>query len=107
MAIATFMDPIHHLSGKISKKFQTIYNYRTASRRKYTQVRGKRTTPVTVEEKDARFRFKTIALAVNTRLHNMNQQATDQAAFAAQSRYKTLRQYVWAQEAAAFDESNS
>ena len=77
MAQVAFMDPIKYLSGKISKKFQTIYNYRTASGRKYTQIRGKRTTPVSIEEKDARFRFKTIAQAVNTRLHNMNQQKSE------------------------------
>jgi hypothetical protein len=107
MSQVSFLDPVDHISGKITKKNRTVFCYRSASGRKYTQVRGKRTTPVSIEEKDARFRFKSIAQAVNTRLHNMNQQATDQAAFAAQSRYKTLRQYVWAQETAAYDESNS
>jgi hypothetical protein len=107
MSQVVFIDPVDHISGKISKKYKTIFNYRSASGRKYTQVRGKRTTPVSIEEKDARFRFKSIAQAVNTRLHNMNQQAADQAAFAAQTRYKTLRQYVWAQETVAYDESNS
>ena len=33
MAIVTYEDPIHHLSGKISKKYRTCYNYRKRSDR--------------------------------------------------------------------------
>jgi hypothetical protein len=32
--------------------------------------------------------------------------ASDQAAFKAQSAYKTLRQYVWAAEAAKWEQNN-
>ena len=30
MAQVVFEDPIHHISGKISKKFRTTYNYRSS-----------------------------------------------------------------------------
>ncbi len=31
-----FEDPIHHISGKIAKKFRTVYNYMKATGLKYT-----------------------------------------------------------------------
>ena len=40
MADVVFEDPIHHISGKISKKYRTCYNYRKAGGRKYTSVHG-------------------------------------------------------------------
>ena len=50
MGQVVFQDPVHHISGKISKKFRTTYNYRKASERKYTSIRGERTTPITPAE---------------------------------------------------------
>ena len=38
MGRVVFEDPIEHISGKISKKFRTCYNFRRASKRKYTSV---------------------------------------------------------------------
>ena len=42
MATVVYEDPIHHISGKISKKYRTTYNYRKQSDRKYTSVHGER-----------------------------------------------------------------
>ena len=55
----------------------------------------KRSTPVSADELSHRATFGAIARAVNTRLHNQQQYAQDVTAFKAQTRYKTLRQYVW------------
>ena len=40
MAKVIYQDPIHHLSGKISKNYRTTYCYRKRSDLKFTQVRS-------------------------------------------------------------------
>ena len=49
MGKVVFDDPVHHISGRISKKYRTCYNYRKWSDRKYTSVHGDRTTPTASE----------------------------------------------------------
>ena len=55
MSKVVFLDPIDHVSGKLSKKSRVTYCYRSNSNeagedRKYTQIRGKRSTPYTAAE---------------------------------------------------------
>ncbi len=107
MAQVVYEDPIHHLSGKISKKYRTCYNYRKRSDRKYTSVHGERTTKVSQAEVDHRTKFGIVAQMVNTRLADPNQMQLDQLAFKAQSKYKTLRQYVWHQCSEEYDKQNA
>ena len=95
MAQVVYEDPIHHLSGKISKKFRTTYNYRKQSDRKYTSVRGERTTPVSEAETAWRNTFAQICTATLQRLADPNYITQDKAAFNAQTKYKTLYQFVW------------
>ena len=95
MAIVTYEDPIHHLSGKISKKYRTCYNYRKQSDRKYTSVHGDRTTPVSASERAWRDLFTQICAATRDRMMDPNHIAMDQLGFRNQTRYKTLYQYVW------------
>ena len=95
MAIVTYEDPIHHLSGKISKKYRTCYNYRKRSDRKYTSVHGDRTTPLTQAEIDWRTTFAQICQATMVRLADPTTMAQDQMDFRSQTKYKTLYQYVW------------
>ena len=95
MGLVHFLDPVDYISGKISKKFITIYNHRLQSDRRYTQVRGPRLTRPSADEISHRTDFGAIARATNTRLHNQAQYAQDMIAFKAQTRYKTLRKYVW------------
>ena len=63
MGKVVFEDPVHHISGKISKKYRTCYNYRRWSERKYTSVHGDRTTPASTEELKVRARFKVVRQA--------------------------------------------
>jgi len=102
-----FEDPIHHISGKIAKKFRTIYNYMKATGLKYTSVHGDRTTPVTPDEIVQRTRFAEVARAVNTRAHDLMKMTQDQAAFLAQKDQpggkKTMKSYLWSLELAAYD----
>ena len=95
MAIVTYEDPIHHLSGKISKKYRTCYNYRKLSERKYTSVRGQRTTPVTEKERTWRTQFGQIAQMTRERLEDPAFMASDQAAFIKQSKFKTIHAFVF------------
>ena len=67
MAKVEYEDPIHHLSGKISKKHRTCYNYRRWSGRKYTSVHGDRTTAVSAEELAQRSKFKVVRQAAINR----------------------------------------
>ena len=95
MAQVVYEDPIHHLSGKISKKYRTTYNYRKLSERKYTSVRGQRTTPVTEKERTWRTQFGQIAQMTRERLEDPAFMASDQAAFIKQSKFKTLNAFVF------------
>ena len=66
-----------------------------------------RSTPVTVKEAAIRLRFSTVSQTVNTRMHDLTKIAADQAAFMAQKDSaegkKTLKSYLWAIEAEAYD----
>ena len=95
MAQVVYEDPIHHLSGKISKKYRTCYNYRKQSDRKYTSVHGERSTPVTEKEQTWRTQFAQIAQMTRERLEDPSFMASDQAAFTKQSKHKTLRAFVF------------
>ena len=95
MAQVVYEDPIHHLSGKISKKYRTCYNYRKQSDRKYTSVHGDRTTPVSASERAWRDTFTQICAATRDRMIDPNYIAMDQVGFIRQTKYKTLYQYVW------------
>ena len=81
MADVVYLDPIDHVSGKISKKFRTVYNYRKASKRKYTQVRDARSTPPTAKEMALHTKFRTVALARNERAQDLMHITQDQAAY--------------------------
>ena len=95
MAQVVFEDPIHHISGKISKKYRTCYNYRKRSDRKYTSVHGDRTTPVSATELAWRQTFADICAATRDRMMDPNYIAMDQVGFRRQTKYGTLYQYVW------------
>ena len=95
MGLVVFEDPIHHISGKISNKYRTCYNYRKRSDRKYTSVHGDRTTPVSATEIAWRTLFAQICQATLDRMADPNFIAQDQVAYRQQTKYKTLYQYVW------------
>ena len=104
MSRVHFLDPIDYISGKIARKTRTTYCYRPASLsekgedRRYTQIRGKRSTPYTAAEL-ARFdKFSAVAKAVAAVMKNPAALQTAQAEFAAQTTFKKLRNYLWDRE---------
>ena len=45
MGKVVFEDPVHHISGKISKKYRTCYNHKRINGLNFTSVHGERSTP--------------------------------------------------------------
>ena len=84
MAKVEFEDPVHHISGKISKKYRTCYNYRRWSQRKYTSVHGDRTVPASTEELKVRARFKVVRQAALERSMDLMHLTYDQMDFIAE-----------------------
>ena len=104
MSKVTFLDPIDHVSGKLSKKSRVTYCYRhpglseKGEDRRYTQIRGKRSTPYTAAEL-ARFdKFAAVARSTAAVMKNPQSLQTAMTEFQAQSTYKKLRNYVWHRE---------
>ena len=98
MSKVVFLDPVDHVSGKLSKKSRVTYCYRSENDRKYTQIRGKRKTPYSADEL-ARFdKFAAVAQATAAVMKNPTSLNTAQTEFKAQSTYKKLRDYVWHRE---------
>ena len=102
MGKVVFEDPVHHISGKISKKFRTIYNLRKASQNKFTSVRGDRVAPASAAEIEIRNKFKAVRQAVENRAGNLSTLAQDQAAYKAArqagDKHTTFRGWLFAQE---------
>ena len=98
MSKVVFLDPIDHVSGKLSKKSRVTYCYKAENDRKFTQIRGKRRTPYTADEM-ARFdKFSSVAKSTANVMKTPNLLQVAQTEFAAQSTYRKLRDYVWHRE---------
>ena len=98
MSKVVFLDPVDHVSGKLSKKSRVTYMYKAENDRKYTQIRGKRKTPYTADEL-ARFdKFAAVSRATAAVMKNPQSLNTAQTEFKAQSTYRKLRDYVWHRE---------
>ena len=99
MGKVVFEDPIHHISGKIAKKFRTIYMYAKATGLKFTSVRGERKTQLTSNELKVRERFAAIARMVRNRQADLTKITIDQEAYLAQKDTsggaKTMKAYLW------------
>ena len=98
MAKVEYAFPVEKIHGKVAKHHKIGFAHRVASKLNYTQAYGKRTTKYSQAEKDHQAKFAAVAAATNARLADPNQMPIDQMAFKAQSKYTTLRQFVWNQE---------
>ena len=111
MGLVVFEDPIEHISGKISKKFRTCYNYRRASKRKYTSVRGDRTTPVSADESKQRIKFRVARLAALDRSMDLSKVSADQEVFLAERKvdgfkYTTYKGWLFSKAYKYYDEES-
>ena len=114
MGKVVFEDPVHHISGKISKKYRTCYNYRRWSERKYTSVHGDRTTPASTEELKVRARFKVVRQAALERAMDLSKLTYDQMDFIAERKaqgasfkYITYKGWLFGKGWQYFDESTN
>ena len=112
MADVVFEDPIHHISGKLSRKYRTCYNYRRCSGRKYTSIHGDRTTPVSDEEKARQARFKVVREAARLRAMDLMHLTYDQMDFieerkakGAAFKYTTYQGWLFGKAWKCYDES--
>ena len=95
MAKIDFAFPVDKVHGKLAKSHKIGFAHRVASKLNYTQGYGQRTTAVTQKELDHRKKFSAVSIATTNRLADAEQMPIDQMAFKAQTKYKTLYQYVW------------
>ena len=96
MGKVTYEYPIADICGKIGKNATMGFAHRGDT--KYTVKYGTRTTPVTAGEQTQRNKFKTAVTATRARMQDPEKYAQDLAAFQAQSKYKTLYQFVFNSE---------
>ena len=99
MAKVEYSFPVDKIHGRISKSHQVGFAHRTASKLNYTTTYGKRSTPVSDDEKQYRTYWGQVASAVAQRLKDPTKQAQDQLDFKNQTEHSTLRKFVWARVA--------
>ncbi len=112
MAKVFFLDPIDHISGKISKQHRTMFCYRRASKLKYTSVRGDRTTPVSADESKQRIKFRVVRLAALDRSMDLSKVSADQEVFLAERKapdfkYTTYKGWLFGKAWKCFDENTN
>ena len=102
MARVTYLDPIDHISGKISKKHRTTYCYLNSTGTKYTQLYTKPTGAPTAAQLASISKFRQAAQQTNTIMMDVEQLTTYRTAWRNQIHngnysYRTLRGYIFAQ----------
>ena len=107
-----YEDPVHHISGKISKKFRTCYNHKRINGLNFTSVHGERTTPVSAEETKHREKFKVVGLAARSRAMDLSKLTYDQMDFVeerkakgAAFKYTTYKGWLFGKAWKCYDES--
>ena len=96
MGKVTYEYPVKDICGKIGKKATVGFAHRGDT--KYTVRYGQRSTPASGAELAHRNKFSAAVKATRQRLLDSQQNAADKVAFAKQTKYKTLYQYVFNSE---------
>ena len=104
MAQVEYSFPVDKIHGKVTKSHKIGFAHRTASKLNYTTSYGKRTTPVTDKEKAHRAKFTSVAASTRERMLDPTRMPADQAAYAAQSKYKTFYRFLFNMEWAAYED---
>ena len=98
MGKVTYEYPVKDICGKIGKKATVGFAHRGDT--KYTVRYGQRSTPAGQAELAHRQKFSAAVKATRQRMLDSQQNAADKIAFAQQTKYKTLYQYVFNDEMA-------
>ena len=99
MALVEYAFPVDAVHGRISKKHKIGFAHRKESGKNYTTSYGKRSTPVSDDEKQYHTYWGQLASAVAARLQDPTKQPQDQLDFKNQTQHSTLRKFVWAKVA--------
>jgi hypothetical protein len=104
-----YLAPVENASGKIFGKKQKWLAVRrlTGKRQKGCSVTGERSTDFSEQELVRQTRFGAICQATIERMKDPTKYNQDLAAFKKQSKYQTIRQYVWHQCAEEYDKQNA
>ena len=102
MAKVTYIDPIDHISGKISRKHRTTFCYRTGTGAKYTQQHTTPTGEPTAAQIAGKTKFKQAAQQTNAIMQDIDRLTPYRTAWISKikggnTQYKTLRGYIFAQ----------
>ena len=106
MAKIDFQFPVDKVHGKLAKNHKIGFAHRVASKLNYSTAYGVRSTAPTSKEIAHRKKFGEVAVQTTSRLKDPMHIAADQAAFKAQTKYKTLRQYVFNTLMAEYETEN-
>ena len=98
MGKVTYEYPVKDICGKIGKNATVGFAHRGDT--KYTVRYGQRSTPAGAAELAHRNKFSAAVKATRQRMLDSQQNAADKIAFAQQTKYKTLYQYVFNSEMA-------
>ena len=98
MGKVTYEYPVKDICGKIGKNATVGFAHRGDT--KYTVRYGQRSTPAGAAELAHRQKFSAAVKATRQRMLDAQQNAADKIAFAQQTKYKTLYQYVFNSEMA-------
>ena len=96
MGKVTYEYPVKDICGKIGKNATVGFAHRGDT--KYTVRYGQRSTPASGAELAHRNKFSAAVKATRQRMLDSQQNAADKVAFAQQTKYKTLYQYVFNSE---------
>lgn len=111
MGKVVFEDPVHHISGRISKKYRTCYNHKRINGLNFTSVHGERSTPASAEELKQREKFKTVRLAAIERSMDLMHLTYDQIDFVEEKKtrpnfkYTTYKGWLFGKAWKCYDES--
>ena len=99
MAKVYYIDPIDHLSGKVCRHTQTIFMHRSDTGKNFTTrichpYRGELSDGV----RQANENFKATVANVNEIMRDSQQMQSNIEPFKKQTRYTTLRGFIFAQE---------
>ena len=102
MARVVYLDPIDHISGKISKKHRTTYCYLNSTGTKYTQLYTKPTSTPSAAQQATTAKFRQAAQQTNSIMADIEaiepyRQAWGNLIRSGNTTYKTLRGYIFAQ----------
>ena len=102
MAKVSYLDPIDHIRGRISRKHRTVYYYRSATGAKYTQLYTKPSVSPSAAQLANTAKFRQAALQTNTIMADIALVETYRTAWRNALRngttaYRTLRGYIFAQ----------